>query len=154
MSGRLSPVDRLFAWGAAILAPPLVGTRLLKRVTAAASAPPGGERPQGDHASRLAALTEQHVRQLARCARAPRHIGLPILPGWRDTCLTRAYAATLALRSRGYPAALAIGVRTDTDGDAALTAHAWVTLGGLPVVDRQSEEYTELSPTPAGAARR
>jgi len=144
---RLSVADRLTAWIAAFLAPPLAGTSLVRRVTAAASSPPAGAPAPAQAAAELAALTEDHVRRVAHFARAPRVLGLPGVPGWRDTCLSRAYASTLALRARGYPAALAIGVRTHAEDGTRLAAHAWVTLGGQPVLDEQAPAFTELAPS-------
>jgi hypothetical protein len=148
-------LDRLTAWSAALVAPPLAGGSLLKRVTCAAG-PDMQDRirsPAGARAIALASLTEQRVRWLARLARAPRRLGLPVVPGWRDTCLARAFAATLALRARGFPAMLAIGVRRAEGTEPGVSAHAWVTLDGCVLVDSGSVEYVELSPAsprPAG----
>jgi hypothetical protein len=150
--GRLTPLDWLAAWGAALVAPPLAGTNFLKRATTpdiraiAHSGPDtAAEQPR---AIALAAFTEQRVRWLARLAHAPRRLGLPTIPGWRDTCLSRAYAATLALRSRGFPATLALGVRSDGSSEASVSAHAWVTLGGRALVDPGAAKYAELAQQP------
>jgi hypothetical protein len=151
---RLSPLDRLVAWSAALVAPPLTGTTLVKRVTA--TAPRAGaeetREPEAgrDRAAALAAYTEERVRLVAHFARAPRRLGLPPVPGWRDTCLSRAYAATLALRSRGIPASLAFGVRPDDQSSQGVAAHAWVILAGRALVDRTAPQFAELT-QPAGA---
>lgn len=152
MNRRLSPLDWLAAWGAALVAPPLTGTTLLKRATVpeaeAAALSDGGRANQQPRATLLASFTEQRVRRLARLARAPGRLGLPIIPGWRDTCLSRAYAATLALRSRGFPAILALGVRSVSDTERGIAAHAWVTLDGRALVDPGAAEYAGLAQQP------
>ena len=149
MSPGLTLVDRCTAWTAALVAPPLAGSSLLKRVTAAA--PPAMSEPvrsdTGERAIALAALTEQRVRWLARLARAPRRLGLPAVPGWRETCLARAFAATLALRARGFRAMLAFGVRPAQESEPGVSAHAWVTLDGRVLLDSGSVEYVEFTPT-------
>jgi hypothetical protein len=127
--------------------PPFAGSSLLKRVTAAALPAINEPVPDtGERAIALAALTEQRVRRLARLARAPRRLGLPAVPGWRDTCLTRAFAATLALRARGFPALLALGVRPAQESEPGVSAHAWVTLDGRVLLDSGSVEYVEFTP--------
>jgi hypothetical protein len=150
----LSPLDRLVAWSAALVAPLLTGTTLVKRVTATAPRgdPAESGEPQAEptRAATLAAYTEDRVRWVARLARAPRRLGLPAIPGWRDTCLSRAYAATLALRSRGFPASLAFGVRPDDQSSQGVAAHAWVILAGRALVDRTAPQFAELT-QPAGA---
>jgi hypothetical protein len=152
---RLSPLDRVVAWSAALLAPPLTGTTLVKRVTATAprdnAAESGEPEAEPNRAATLAAYTEERVRWVARLARAPRRLGLPAIPGWRDTCLSRAYAATLALRSRGIPASLAFGVRPDEQSTQGVAAHAWVILAGRALVDRTAPQFAELT-QPAGAS--
>ena len=144
----LGLLDRLVAWSAALMAPPFAGSSLLKRVTAAAGpdlAPPLNSGP-AERPMALASLTEQRVRWIARLARAPRRLGLPAVPGWRDTCLTRAFAATLALRARGFPALLALGVRPAQESEPGVSAHAWVTLDGRVLLDSGSVEYVEFTP--------
>lgn len=141
----LTMVDRLAAWGAALIGPPLSGTSLLKRVTSATPSGRGDSTNERERATALAALTERRVRLVARVARAPHRLGLPVVPGWRDTCLSRAYAATLALRGRGIPAILAIGVRADAVAGQGVAAHAWVTLDGRPLVDSGAGAYAELT---------
>lgn len=153
---RLSPLDRLVAWSAALVAPPLTGTSLVKRVTATAPRGPAGESQEPEHgrdrAVALAAYTEERVRWVAHLARAPRRLGLPPLPGWRDTCLSRAYAATLALRGRGIPASLAFGVRPDDQSSQGVAAHAWVILAGRALVDRTAPQFAELTQAAGGHA--
>ncbi|MFI5236052.1 MAG: lasso peptide biosynthesis B2 protein [Gemmatimonadales bacterium] len=54
------------------------------------------------------------------------------LPGspWRNTCLYRSVAATLALRSLGYEAVLRLGVSA-SGGPIDVAAHAWVECPGV-----------------------
>jgi Transglutaminase-like superfamily len=152
VNSRLSPLDWLAAWGAALVAPPLTGTTLLKRATVpeaeAGVLSYGACANEQPRAMLLASFTEQRVRRLARLARAPGRLGLPTIPGWRDTCLSRAYAATLALRSRGFPAILALGVRSAGDLERDIAAHAWVTLDGRALVDPGAAEYAGLAKQP------
>jgi len=153
---KLSLLDRFIAWSAALIAPPLTGTTLVKRVTATAPRDASAGTAEGgdahDRAAALAAFTEQRVRWMARMARAPRRLGLPAVPGWRDTCLSRAYAATLALRSRGIPASLAFGVRPDDQSSQGVAAHAWVILAGRALVDRSTAQFAELTQREGGHA--
>lgn len=49
---------------------------------------------------------------------------------WASSCLTRSLVLYAMLRQHGHRPQLHLGV----DGDSrAFTAHAWVTLGGVPV---------------------
>jgi len=145
----LSLPDRIVARLMAVIGPPLSGTSLIGRVTRPPH--PGIPSEGAAHSARagsariLAETTEHHVRRLARFARAPRRLGLPAVPGWRDTCLSRAYAATLALRARGIPAVLSIGVRGERTAAGAVSAHAWVTLDGESLLDPTAGDFTPLS---------
>ncbi len=148
----LSLADQLVCWAAALLAPPLAETSLLGRVTRSSPRYRAGEpTEERDRAAALAALTERRVRLVARAARAPRRLGLPVIPGWRDSCLSRAYAATLALRARGIPALLSIGVRADGEARLGVAAHAWVTLDGRPLVDPGTGAFATLGRGDQGA---
>jgi hypothetical protein len=60
---------------------------------------------------------------LARSERLARCLGA------HDTCLYRAIARWVALRSAGLPAEFVMGVRQDDPG----AGHAWVEIGGAPV---------------------
>ena len=51
---------------------------------------------------------------------------------WRSTCLTRSAVLYAMLRQHGYHPTLHLGVM---GGDDAVTAHAWVTLSGVPIAD-------------------
>lgn len=86
---------------------------------------------QSDHALRASGTV---LRALGR---------LPLSP-WRNTCLYRSIAASLALRSLGAPAVLHLGVR---DGVGGIAAHAWVECPGVtsPALPRQgAEEFAAL----------
>jgi hypothetical protein len=133
----------------------LAGTNLLRRATVTSQAPDRqspDDREPDQRAAAIAAMAERRVRWLARLARAPRRLGLPSIPGWRDTCLSRACAATVALRTRGIPAALVLGVRTGDDPAREISAHAWVTLDGLPLTDPGTAIYEELKQPGRGPA--
>ncbi|MGB7212974.1 MAG: lasso peptide biosynthesis B2 protein [Gemmatimonadales bacterium] len=71
---------------------------------------------------------EQSDRALRTSTALLRRLGrLPLSP-WRNTCLYRSIAASLALRSLGVPATLHLGVR---EGRAGIAAHAWVESPGV-----------------------
>ena len=73
---------------------------------------------------------------------AMRAVGLLArIPGspWRDTCLYRSTAACLALRARGIPAVVRLGVRRDGEADGAIAAHAWVEVPGEPSAAARAE---------------
>ncbi len=82
---------------------------------------------------------------------AVRAVGLLArLPGspWRDTCLYRSTAACLALRARGIPAVVRLGVRRDGGDEGAIAAHAWVEVPGEPsaAARAQAERHAVLGP--------
>jgi hypothetical protein len=61
---------------------------------------------------------------------------------WRPTCLRQAIAVQRMLRRRGIPSRLHLGVTNPTEG----AAHAWVTVGGQPVVGgRGIERFVPLA---------
>lgn len=55
---------------------------------------------------------------------------------WRPTCLRQALAVQRMLRRRRIPCRLHLGVTSATAGQA----HAWVTVGGEPIVGRPGVE--------------
>ena len=73
---------------------------------------------------------------------AARHLPL------RTTCLDRSRALYWMLRAHGCPAELRIGARQE---NGTLTAHAWVELDGVPLLDDEAQRFTVLSS--ADAAR-
>lgn len=71
----------------------------------------------------------------------------------RTTCLVRAVALWLLLRRRGLTACVRLGVRrsagaieglNESAGKGGLEAHAWVEIGGVPVLGAQ--EATGFTP--------
>ena len=51
---------------------------------------------------------------------------------WQSTCLTRSLVLYAQLRQHGYRPRLSLGVKGDC---REFVAHAWVSLGGIPVED-------------------
>jgi hypothetical protein len=62
---------------------------------------------------------------------------------WASTCLTRSIVLYVMLRQHGYGPRLMVGVQ---GGEQAFTAHAWVTMDGVPVADMPdiAASYTQL----------
>jgi hypothetical protein len=61
------------------------------------------------------------------------------LPLLQTACLKRALMRYVLLRRHGYAASFEIGVRPGgTDG---FEAHAWVTLAGRPIMEREVVDY-------------
>lgn len=61
---------------------------------------------------------------------------------WKNRCLVKCIAGRRMLGRRGIASVLYFGVRHADDG--TLTAHAWLTAGGIEVVEKGGE-YLELS---------
>lgn len=62
---------------------------------------------------------------------------------WASTCLTRSIVLYAWLRQHGYSPRFTVGVAgVERDFDA----HAWVSLGGIPVIDapEKTESYVPL----------
>ena len=96
---------------------------------------------------------------LALCDRWPGSAPLPHPPGslavrvrrwlahgrgpWTSSCLTRSLVLYVMLRQHGYDPRFCVGV---AGSHREFDAHAWVTLGGLPVGDRPGvpATYTPL----------
>ncbi len=57
----------------------------------------------------------------------------------RTACLKRALMRYSLMRRRGYPSCFVIGVRPG--GSDGFEAHAWVTLNGAPVMEREPVDY-------------
>ena len=72
--------------------------------------------------------------EAARVGRTVTRVALR-LP-WHPTCLRQALAVQRMLRRRAIPGRLHLGVTSATEA----AAHAWVTVGGRPVVGRQGLE--------------
>jgi hypothetical protein len=63
------------------------------------------------------------------------------------TCLPQALAAWWMLQKRGHPARLLYGV--SKEGETGFSAHAWVEVGGVPVVGgRAARGFTVLTSFP------
>jgi hypothetical protein len=62
---------------------------------------------------------------------------------WSSTCLTRSIVLYGMLRQHGYEPRFVVGVH---GRERAFDAHAWVTLGGVPVADtpERAGSYTQL----------
>jgi hypothetical protein len=62
---------------------------------------------------------------------------------WSGTCLTRSIVLYVMLRQHGYEPRLIVGVH---GAQRAFDAHAWVTVGGIPVADASeiAERFTQL----------
>jgi hypothetical protein len=61
---------------------------------------------------------------------------------WKPTCLRQALALRRMLDRRGVPSRLHLGVRSVAEREA----HAWVTVGGHPVLGGQGiERYVPLA---------
>lgn len=62
---------------------------------------------------------------------------------WRTSCLVQAVAGCLLLRRRGIAATIRLGVKK---GDGALSAHAWLMVGGQTVLGGDvALEFTPLA---------
>ena len=114
-------IDRAAALVAVVLVPLLLAVLPLPAVLAACDHWPvvatGRATPNG-----LAA----RVRRWLRHGRGP----------WASTCLTRSLVLYVLLRQHGHDPHLSVGVAGDS---TSFVAHAWVTLGGVPLdepVDR------------------
>ena len=114
-------IDRATALVAIVLVPLLLAVLPLPAVLAACDHWPvlatGRATPNG-----LAA----RVRRWLRHGRGP----------WASTCLTRSLVLYVLLRQHGHDPHLSVGVAGDS---TSFVAHAWVTLGGVPLdepVDR------------------
>ncbi|MCO5192142.1 MAG: lasso peptide biosynthesis B2 protein [Anaerolineae bacterium] len=94
----------------------------------------------------------QHGRaRHPRKAESPDAIGQAVVRASNNrlvsfSCLPRALTLARMLRQNGYDAVLHIGVRKQA---ARLTAHAWVTLNGVPIGDSaefvaQFQSFTDL----------
>ncbi len=62
---------------------------------------------------------------------------------WASTCLTRSLVLYAMLRQHGYRPRFVIGV---AGGHACFAAHAWVTVGGIPLGDSRglADGYSRL----------
>jgi len=69
-----------------------------------------------------------------------------VLSPFRPTCLRESLAALGLLRSLGFPARLAIGVKV---AEAPVDAHAWVELNGV-ALGPPADDYRPLRRRPAG----
>ena len=58
---------------------------------------------------------------------------------WTSSCLTRSLVLYAMLRQHGYEPRFAVGV---AGSEQQFEAHAWVTLGGVPVMDPPFIEHT------------
>lgn len=76
----------------------------------------------------VAATPAQMLRARSVCRRVARFA--PRVP-WRTSCLVQAVAGCLLLRRRGIAATIRLGVKK---GDGALSAHAWLMVGGQTVL--------------------
>lgn len=75
-----------------------------------------------------ASMTQQEIKTFAHWV----NVAARRSP-FRAACLTRSLLLEWLLRRRGVPGQLRIGVRLD---GAALDAHAWVEVEGVPVNDK------------------
>lgn len=67
---------------------------------------------------------------------------------WRLVCFQRGLAAHWMLRRRGLPSKLHYGLR---QGDDALSAHVWVTLGETAVIGEESDhQHVPVATFPRG----
>jgi hypothetical protein len=62
---------------------------------------------------------------------------------WSSTCLTRSIVLYVMLRQHRYEPRFVVGVQ---GAEQAFDAHAWVTVGGVPVADppETAASYTQL----------
>ncbi|MGH7531846.1 MAG: lasso peptide biosynthesis B2 protein [Gemmatimonadales bacterium] len=111
---------------AALRTPAWISAARIRELQAAA---PGGGAVSADESDRALRASGSVLRLLGR---------VPLSP-WRNTCLYRSIAASLALRSLGAPAVLHLGVR---EGKAGIAAHAWVECPGVTSIalPRQGDE--------------
>lgn len=65
---------------------------------------------------------------------------------WRRTCLRRATVLYGLLRRAGRPVELWIGVRQGERAGAAVTAHAWLRLGGAPYLEANPDHPGRHTP--------
>jgi len=112
-------VWRLRALFVALLAPPALEVFSLSRLVPLISGASASSAPVDDSA--LAAWVDRILV----------HLPWP----WRRTCLRRAVVLYALLRHAGRPVQLWIGVRRGED----VTAHAWLTNGGVPYLEANDE---------------
>jgi hypothetical protein len=110
-------VERGMALGTTILVPLALAIRPLPDVLALCDRVP--LRARRPHTPR--ALAQRAHRWLA-CGRGP----------WTSSCLTRSLVLYAMLRQHGYEPRFSVGV---AGTEQRFDAHAWVTLGGVPVMD-------------------
>jgi hypothetical protein len=69
--------------------------------------------------------------------------GLRRVPRASGTCLTRSLWRTIALRRAGIAVDFVLGVRTDAAGRPE--GHAWLELGGQPLLERRPAELVHFA---------
>ena len=132
LTRRGEPVDLLLAlrvafWIAAVTA--LVGTMKLPRALALLTPRRPRRRGAPSEASTRAGLVTRYANALLRWR----------VFGGRPICWKRALVVYRMLRGEGEPVQLVIGVRKDDA--AALHAHAWVSLEGIPLGEERAPEF-------------
>ncbi|HWH04527.1 MAG TPA: lasso peptide biosynthesis B2 protein [Gemmatimonadales bacterium] len=67
---------------------------------------------------------------------------------WRRTCLRRAVVLYALLHHAGRPVQLWIGVRNNRDApdNEGVSAHAWLTSGGVPYLEANVDHVTAHTP--------
>ena len=109
--------ERFVALGTAVIVPIALRVRPLPDVLALCDRLP--VRARNPHPP--AALAHRTHRWLAH-GRGP----------WTSSCLTRSLVLYAMLRQHGYDARFAVGV---AGREQQFEAHAWVTIGGMPIMD-------------------
>jgi Transglutaminase-like superfamily len=99
-----------------------------------------GSAQDGDRDGAGQALSEHHIRLIARVAHAVPIMGLRV--PWRSDCLVQALAARRWLASEGIASDLCIGVRVP--GEADFAAHAWLKVGDTVVTGGDIAGYEPL----------
>ena len=120
--GRLT--ERLIALGTVLVMPVVLRLRPLPDVLALCDRAPLRAR----HRHSPASLAHRTHRWLAH-GRGP----------WTSSCLTRSLVLYAMLRQHGYEPRFAVGV---AGNEQQFEAHAWVTIGGMPVMDPPHVERT------------
>jgi hypothetical protein len=59
---------------------------------------------------------------------------------WKSTCLAQALAGSCMLRLRGIPATVALGVAKSEAAPDGITAHAWLSSGGVVITGAAGRE--------------
>lgn len=133
MTAALQPAAVAGALGIRVALPVLLRTLPLDRVLAAITPRARGAAPRAGALAIIERATDAVTRDFGPT---------------RTACLKRALMRYRMLRREGYAARFVIGVRPG--GADGFEAHAWVTLDGEPLMEREPVDYRETFAWPPG----